>query len=1424
MNDKLCNLVSFDIGRLFNGAVDVDWLLKDQNKAAKAAASFVFHGPGTHGVASAVADGTGHRLVDTASFTAGVSSDLANPGSRPFTLAIASYGSGKSHLAVTLSQLLSNPGNETANTIVRNIDAADPAIAHRVEDCIRAIGGPALVLTLNGMNNTDLASMMISQLKEAIAADGHSIEPLESLRKRFLIAANLLGRLPSELSMEFVKSAGLADIGECRDKLLAFNEPLYNQAQTFFRDIGLSIKAIGDETVKDVLDCVVRDYLGPGKPYARLLILFDEFGHYLEFAASKPQVAGDGALQHLFEGVQTHSDLITFVGFIQFELKSYIQRLGSLVRNEAERYVTRYDSAEKYYLSSNLETLVASLLNKNSPPTLDRTAVESARERIVGWYESAKNDASWSDPVAFAKIARGCWPLSPEAMWVLYYISSGGRFLQQRSALSLLKSALDANADTVLDDEHPSLSPVALWTNELHDEFIAMENSAGAASTVVQSYDAVYDKTAQHLTDGEKDVLRALVLIEKTRLRAMDREDMENAISLFAGMDQDAAHNCLAELENEKNVIAWDKRFHRFEIFADTGSKPLFLQFLRQKGDMEYDEERRNGLFSGRASTIGIINTDLHCGFAEERRIFTQEWDYEPRHTTWALFRRSVSILASQLQDRNRYQSISEKRGFVVYCFVSENEDETVVLDEAQRLLRKYCSKVPLLLVLLMDRDRRLSGPLVQLDILDSLTEQDKAKFDRLVPVCRQEQEELLERGIREAIQDYHVLYGVSLDAKPSRLKKIGDAVFEKVFPKTIPFPFDGYSTKRGNGAQDCANLTRLLFLTDFSWGTTQSMGPQGRNRAQSVLGGSWSVVDSTRGTVSFKRAQSSVKSLMEEWDKKLYSDEGLSFQAALEQACSAPYGANIASAGLLLSVFFRAHVNAKDIQVMSGDDAVDILALSDIFPDKKPFDPDAFGNVRFIKAVDGESSPWHSLVEDWEDCISYREKAAFKDRIDHLRETNPVIPPQFKVIVQEIETSISQAQLKMHATDETEGEHFSKIEYARNSNDIFKLAYGASLLTGDLKSKMSEPRLWDREQDILPLEDGIRSSRQWIIAGFSTWLDSFNPHGTDAMAVANYRQDRDKMLRNLHNLELSEQEEQLRKKVERTLKYLESIAAARTRKQEAEAWYESHAAIPSGMVCAQMDVWKAECERHRSVLHGSIESMKTVAPGVVDEIRPVYNKLGEIRDSLSKARQALDRRAGKIFGMALSPETARDILDEIDAIVRLYEGSPKNQEDFRDARIEVNDYIVLAGQLSNIETSEEVFRERVERAKTDFVEKFTEIEPPWEPQDVYDKLVAACEKSRALASKAWVSRMLDKYADPSNLSPQETIAAQNELARRIPCFNPRDASKLAPVEKALVKHRDKLGVDSLVAQFNALSPTAQKLFLTKINSLGKVI
>jgi len=226
---------------------------------------------------------------------------------------------------------------------------------------------------------------------------------------------------------------------------------------------------------------------------------------------------------------------------------------------------------------------------------------------------------------------------------------------------------------------------------------------------------------------------------------------------------------------------------------------------------------------------------------------------------------------------------------------------------------------------------------------------------------------------------------------------------------------------------------------------------------------------------------------------------------------------------------------------------------------------------------------------------------------------------------------------------------------------------------------------------------------------------------------------------------------------------------------------------------------------------------MRTVNPGVADEIAVVSKTLNEIKDELAKARQGLDRRARKIYDKDLTPETARDLLAELETLIRLYDGSDSNLDDFRDARNEVDAYLVQVETLSNLDIHEMVFDERARQGKTDFVEKYRDLEPPWDPEEAYEGLVELCRKKRARESKAWIASMEEKYAELDGFSMQEASAALSELDACIPCFMSDDMARLNRLRKRVEKQLDCLGVEWLVAKFLELSETSKKQFLAKI-------
>ena len=88
----------------------------------------------------------------------------------------------------------------------------------------------------------------------------------------------------------------------------------------------------------------------------------------------------DAALQQLFEAVQDNSDRCLMMCLVQYELKAYISRVSHEKRNTINRYIGRYDAAQKFFLSTNLETLFAHLIEKKDPNVIRDLVAEYTDE------------------------------------------------------------------------------------------------------------------------------------------------------------------------------------------------------------------------------------------------------------------------------------------------------------------------------------------------------------------------------------------------------------------------------------------------------------------------------------------------------------------------------------------------------------------------------------------------------------------------------------------------------------------------------------------------------------------------------------------------------------------------------------------------------------------------------------------------------------------------------------------------------------------------------------------------------------------------------------------------------------------------------------------------------------------------------------
>ncbi|MDM8517172.1 hypothetical protein QUF76_13305 [Desulfobacterales bacterium HSG16] len=179
------------------------------------------------------------------------------------------------------------------------------------------------------MEDFDLSSELTRQVLMQLKAKGLDTTPIEELSPRFQIAATFTERnfdlRKKEFRQHFKTKATATYITQ---RLLNHDEDAYRKVNGIYENAnGNSIKAPGQESPKQLIQTLCEQYCGEKGHFQTVLVLFDEFGRYLEFASEKPHIAGDAALQQLFEGVQDNVEKCFLLCFIQYELKAYISRI-----------------------------------------------------------------------------------------------------------------------------------------------------------------------------------------------------------------------------------------------------------------------------------------------------------------------------------------------------------------------------------------------------------------------------------------------------------------------------------------------------------------------------------------------------------------------------------------------------------------------------------------------------------------------------------------------------------------------------------------------------------------------------------------------------------------------------------------------------------------------------------------------------------------------------------------------------------------------------------------------------------------------------------------------------------------------------------------------------------------------------------------
>ncbi len=492
---KFKEVVEFRSAKLFNGAIDIDCYLKDRAKSIEVAEAFIFHGSKYHeknnNTISAI---NKNELTDTISMSK-IIIDAVNSKHNSMLLSIAGFGAGKSHFAVTIANLL-NGTQGTKSNILNNIGFIERDSEILLRESLLD-EQKVLILPINGMRNQNLQDEFFRVVKSALIADGVDISILDKYDSRFnSLIYQLENNKNENIINNVIKKSGFNSTVEAIEILKAYDakvfEKIYKEIKKEIPNIPIQFNS--DMELKDLIPALYKDLCGENKPYKSILIIFDEFGKYLMFAAENEAKAGNGIMQQLFEGVTAKKDSsIVLWGLSQLDLKEYQDSTGmntKAIQNYKSRYVTRYDNATRYFLSVSFESLISNLIDvkeKNFIPNIDNETIikdiDQDLKYLRYFFPSSANFSAWKFGTKFKKnIVEGCWPMDMFALWLMVYLSNSNHILQQRSSLNIIKDCFESKIGKSINKNFK------IYATDFYDSGlgIELENSEKMNSSISQ--------------------------------------------------------------------------------------------------------------------------------------------------------------------------------------------------------------------------------------------------------------------------------------------------------------------------------------------------------------------------------------------------------------------------------------------------------------------------------------------------------------------------------------------------------------------------------------------------------------------------------------------------------------------------------------------------------------------------------------------------------------------------------------------------------------------------------------------------------------------------------------------------------------------------------------------------------------------------
>ena len=836
------DLLEFRKDLFFEGAVQIDWFY-DQTRAAKVAENFVFHGKDYFGVE--VTTSSGKKRIDTVSLVQALTSKLNDESVKVPSLAIADYGTGKSHLAVTLGQLFSGPNYmpETFKKVIDNIRTID---AEAADEITNNCDGRNFVMVINGMRDFNLHSEILRAAQKSLALYGL---PDDSLRKlnRALETAEMFFDRNSKNSISIFEAAakefGWFEKGEkleqrIKNELLS-NEEAFEIVNKAYKEInGQEIRWDEGLSASTILDMLVTEYCGMNGKFDHVILLFDEFGRYLEYASGvNAAKSGDSALQQIFESVQNADGALQVINFIQSDIKTYLQRVDQT--KNISRYIGRYDGSDKYYISSNLETVFANLIHRKDKEAFKNIVINWQTKKEEFWKDSFEKinrwlitKGMWKDYKLYRKVViEGIYPMHPLATFMLTQLSD---YLQNRSSLTLISQYMDALSDTEMDDKPILIMPEYLMKGDLYVEMLAAEQEGKQPSQQCIRYDNILRKFGDKLSEKSLVLLRANLILRILRFRTTDYDDAKDALVFASGLSMSEVEEELNWLENEYAALGFDDHAGCFDFMEESNGAHDFK--VIKKRLIAAKRINNSYIDNVKIKEIAGIFEMQSTNFGTKHKIATNEWLF--KQDLYPVEEFTEKKADSYLAEWNNATSSILAKGQLVWLYINKYSDLDAI-NRVQKLSAKF-ENTPIIIMLINDDENRLFDCLVEYSVFDTMEEVYRKKYERHYLDGFKQAEANLKDEFEELKKQRQRMLPTGVENVNTRMTLFLTEVFETIYPNSVPFWFDSFVTKGNNlggkGGTYFCSIIKMLLSGSVSSDSIHNFASDVRNRIDAVL------------------------------------------------------------------------------------------------------------------------------------------------------------------------------------------------------------------------------------------------------------------------------------------------------------------------------------------------------------------------------------------------------------------------------------------------------------------------------------------------------------------------------------------------------------------------------------------------------------